>query len=249
MSGHSKWASIKHKKAATDSKRGKIFTKIIRELSIAARMGGGDPDTNPRLRKAISDSKAVNMPADNIKRAIQKGTGQLEGISYEELSYEGYGPGGVAIYLETLTDNKNRTVSELRHIFSKNGGNIGESGCVSWMFARKGYLVVEKTVASEDKLLDIILEAGAEDLKEDGDNYEIFTSPENYESVVNALQENNIETAASNLGYIPQNYVNVKGKQAHQTIRLMEELEDHDDVQNVWANFDIDEEDIAQYSE
>ena len=249
MSGHSKWASIKHKKAATDAKRGKIFTKFIRELSIAARMGGGDPDINPRLRKAISDSKAVNMPADNIKRAIQKGTGQLEGVSYEELSYEGYGPGGVAIYLETLTDNKNRTVSELRHIFSKNGGNIGESGCVAWMFTRKGYLVVEKSKASEDKLLDIILEAGAEDLKEDGSNYEIYTAPDSYESVVNALQENNIETAASNLGYIPQNYVNVKGKQANQTLRLMEELEDHDDVQNVWSNFDIDEEEIAQYSE
>ena len=249
MSGHSKWASIKHKKAATDAKRGKIFTKFIRELSIAARMGGGDPDTNPRLRKAISDSKAVNMPADNIKRAIQKGMGQLEGVNYEEMSYEGYGPGGVAIYLETLTDNKNRTVSEVRHIFTKNGGNIGESGCVAWMFTRKGYIVVEKANASEDKLLDIILEAGAEDLKEDGSNYEIFTTPDSYESVVNALQENKIETAASNLGYIPQNYVNVKGKQANQTLRLMEELEDHDDVQNVWSNFDIDEEEIAQYSE
>lgn len=249
MSGHSKWASIKHKKAATDAKRGKLFTKFIRELSIAARMGGGDPDTNPRLRKAISDSKAVNMPADNIKRAIQKGTGQLEGVSYEELSYEGYGPGGVAIYLETMTDNKNRTVSELRHIFIKNGGNIGESGCVAWMFTRKGYFVVEKSKTSEDELLDIILEAGAEDLKEDGSNYEVFSTPDSYESVVNALQENNIETAASNLGYFPQNYVKVEGKQAHQLLRLMEELEDHDDVQNVWANFDIDEEEIARYSE
>ncbi len=249
MSGHSKWASIKHKKAATDAKRGKLFTKFIRELSIAARMGGGDPDTNPRLRKAISDSKAVNMPADNIKRAIQKGTGQLEGVNYEELSYEGYGPGGVAIYVETMTDNKNRTVSELRHIFTKNGGNIGESGCVAWMFTRKGYFVVEKSKTSEDELLDIILEAGAEDLKEDGSNYEVFSAPDSYESVVNALQENNIETAASNLGYFPQNYVKVEGKQAHQLLRLMEELEDHDDVQSVWANFDIDEEEIARYSE
>ncbi len=249
MSGHSKWASIKHKKAATDAKRGKLFTKFIRELSIAARMGGGDPDINPRLRKAISDSKAVNMPADNIKRAIQKGTGQLEGVNYEELSYEGYGPGGVAIYVETMTDNKNRTVSELRHIFTKNGGNIGESGCVAWMFTRKGYFVVEKSKTSEDELLDIILEAGAEDLKEDGSNYEVFSAPDSYESVVNALQENNIETAASNLGYFPQNYVKVEGKQAHQLLRLMEELEDHDDVQNVWANFDIDEEEIARYSE
>jgi len=249
MSGHSKWASIKHKKAATDAKRGKLFTKYIRELSIAARMGGGDPDTNPRLRKAISDSKAVNMPADNIKRAIQKGSGQLEGVNYEEITYEGYGPGGVAIYLETMTDNNNRTVSELRHIFSKNGGNIGESGSVAWMFTRKGYLVVEKSKTSEDKLLDIILEAGAEDLMEDGDNYEIFTTPDKYEAVFNTLQENNIETAASNIEFIPQNYVNVKGKKAIQTLRLMEELEDHDDVQHVWSNFDIDEEEIAQYSE
>jgi len=249
MSGHSKWASIKHKKAATDAKRGKLFTKFIRELSIAARMGGGDPDTNPRLRKAISDSKAVNMPADNIKRAIQKGSGQLEGVNYEEITYEGYGPGGVAIYLETLTDNNNRTVSELRHIFSKNGGNIGESGSVAWMFTRKGYLVVEKSKASEDKLLDIILEAGADDLSEDGSNYEIFTTPDKYEAVVNTLQENDIETAASNIEYIPQNYINVKGKKAIQTLRLMEELEDHDDVQHVWSNFDIDEEEIAQYSE
>ncbi len=249
MSGHSKWASIKHKKAATDAKRGKLFTKYIRELSIAARMGGGDPDTNPRLRKAISDSKAVNMPADNIKRAIQKGSGQLEGVNYEEITYEEYGPGGVAIYLETMTDNNNRTVSELRHIFSKNGGNIGESGSVAWMFTRKGYLVVEKSKTSEDKLLDIILEAGADDLMEDGDNYEIFTTPDKYEAVVNTLQENDIETAASNIEYIPQNYINVKGKKAIQTLRLMEELEDHDDVQHVWSNFDIDEEEIAQYSE
>jgi YebC/PmpR family DNA-binding regulatory protein len=241
MSGHSKWASIKHKKAAQDAKRGKIFTKIIRELSIAARMGGGEPDTNPRLRKAIADSKAVNMPADNIKRAIMKGTGQLEGVNYEDFAYEGYGPGGVAIYVETLSDNKNRTVSELRHIFTKNSGHI-------WMFKRKGYVVVEQEKASEDELLEIILDAGAEDLKEDGSNYEIFTSPEDYEAVVNALKEHDIELAASNLGYIPQNYVKLEGKQAQQLLRLMEELEDHDDVQHVWANFDIDEEEIAKYS-
>jgi YebC/PmpR family DNA-binding regulatory protein len=248
MSGHSKWASIKHKKAAQDAKRGKIFTKVIRELAVAARMGGGDPDTNPRLRKAVSDAKGVNMPADNIKRAIMKGTGELEGITYDEISYEGYGPGGVAIFLEVLTDNKKRAVSELRHIFSKNGGNIGESGCVAWMFNRKGYLVVEKSKASEDDLLDIILEAGAEDLREDGSNYEIFTPPDKYEAVVEALEKNNIEIAASNLGQIPQNYVKLGGKQAQQLLRLMEELEDHDDVQNVWANFDIDEEEIAKYS-
>jgi YebC/PmpR family DNA-binding regulatory protein len=248
MSGHSKWASIKHKKAAQDAKRGKIFTKIIRELAVAARMAGGDPDANPRLRKAISDAKGVNMPADNIKRAIMKGTGELEGVTYDEISYEGYGPGGVAIFLEVLTDNRNRTVSDLRHVFSKNGGNIGESGCVAWMFNRKGYLVVEKSKASEDDLLDIILEAGAEDLREDGSNYEIFTPPDKYEAVVEALENSNIEIAASNLGQIPQNYVKLEGKQAQQLLRLMEELEDHDDVQNVWANFDIDEEEIAKYS-
>jgi len=248
MSGHSKWASIKHKKAAQDAKRGKAFTKIIRELSIAARMDGGDPDINPRLRKAIADAKAVNMPADNIKRAILKGTGQLEGTTYEEIHYEGYGPGGVAIYIDILTDNKNRTVSEIRHVFSRNNGNIGESGCVGWMFSRKGYIVVEKSKAKEDELLEIVLEAGAEDLREDGSNYEIFTKPEDYEAVINALKENKIDLAASNLGYIPNNYVKVEGKQAQQLLRLMEELEDHDDVQNVWANFDIDEEEIAKFS-
>jgi YebC/PmpR family DNA-binding regulatory protein len=248
MSGHSKWHSIKHKKAAQDAKRGKMFTKIIHELVVAARIGGGESDTNPRLRKAIADAKGVNMPSDNIKRAIMKGTGQLESTTYEEFSYEGYGAGGVAILVETLTDNKNRTVSEVRYIFSKNGGNMGESGCVAWMFSRKGYIVVEKAKASEDELLNLILEAGAEDLREDGSNFEIFTEPDDFEAVVNALQENNIEMAASSLGYIPQNYVKLEGKQAQQLLRLMEELEDHDDVQNVWANFDIDEEEIAKYS-
>ena len=249
MSGHSKWHSIKYKKAAQDAKRGKIFTKIIRELSVAARIGGGDPETNPRLRKAVADARAVNMPADNIKRAIMKGTGELEDIAYEEVTYEGYGPGGVAIYLEILTDNRNRTVSELRHIFSKNGGHIGESGCVAWMFNRKGYIVIEKSQASEDALLEVALEAGAEDLREDGSNYEIFTKPENYEPVVEALEKSDIEIAASNLGFIAQNYVKLEGKPAQQLLRLMEELEDHDDVQHVWANFDIDEEEIAKYSD
>ena len=248
MSGHSKWHSIKHKKAAQDAKRGKIFTKIIREIAVSARLGGGDPDANPRLRKAVADARGVNMPADNIKRAIMKGTGQLEGVSYEEIAYEGYGPGGVAIYVEVLSDNKNRTVSELRHIFTKNSGHIGESGCVAWMFKRKGYIVIEQEKASEDELLEVILDAGAEDLREDGSNYEIFTPPENFEPVVNALKEHDIELAASNLGYIPQNYVKLEGKQAQQLLKLMEELEDHDDVQNVWANFDIDEEEIAKYS-
>ncbi len=249
MSGHSKWASIKHKKAAQDAKRGKIFTKIIRELSVAARIGGGDPDANPRLRKAVAEAKSVNMPADNIKRAIMKGTGQLEGTTYEEGTYEGYGPGGVAIFVEVLTDNKNRTVSELRHIFSKNGGNIAESGCVAWMFKRKGYIVVDKSQASEDKLLEIILEAGAEDLQEDGSNYEIFTAPDTYEDVVDALENQKIQIDAKNLSQIPQNYVKLTGKPAQQLLRLMDELEDHDDVQNVWANFDIDEEEIANFSD
>ncbi len=248
MSGHSKWHSIKHKKAAMDAKKGKIFTKIIREISVAARIGGGDPEANPRLRKAIADAKAVNMPSDNIKRAIMKGTGQLEGSTYEEVAYEGYGPGGVAIYVEALSDNRNRTVSELRHIFSKNGGHLGETGCVSWMFKRKGYIVVEKSKAQEDELLNIALEAGAEDLREDGSNYEILTPLDKYESVLSALKQHNVEIAANNIGFIPQNYVKLQGKQAQQLLRLMEELEDHDDVQNVWANFDIEEEEITTYS-
>ena len=247
MSGHSKWHSIKHKKAAVDAKRGKIFTKIIRELAIAARMGGGDPEANPRLRKAVSDARAVNMPSDNIKRAILKGTGQLEGTNYEEVSYEGYGAGGVAIFVEAVTDNKNRTVSELRHIFTKNGGNIGESGCVSWMFNRKGYIVVDKSQASDEKLLEIIMDADAEDLRDDGENFEIITAPENLDNVVKALQDNNIEMTTSKLAYLPQNYVKLEGKQSQQLLRLMEELEDHDDVQNVWANFDINEEEIEAF--
>jgi YebC/PmpR family DNA-binding regulatory protein len=248
MSGHSKWHSIKHKKAAVDAKRGKLFTKLIRELSVAARAGGGDPDINPRLRKAVTDARAVNMPADNIKRAILKGTGQLEGSAYEEVNYEGYGPGGVAIFVEALSDNKNRTISELRHIFTKNGGRIGESGCVAWMFKRKGYLVIDKSKAGEDQLLDIALASGAEDLQDDGSNWEVFTPPENYESVVEALKQNSIEIDTSNLGYIPQTYVKLEGKPAQQLLRLMEELEDHDDVQHVWANFDISEEEIASFS-
>jgi YebC/PmpR family DNA-binding regulatory protein len=248
MSGHSKWHSIKHKKAAADAKRGKLFTKIIRELSVAARAGGGDPDANPRLRKAVADARAVNMPADNIKRAIMKGTGQLEGSSFEEVAYEGYGAGGVAIYVEALSDNKNRTVSELRHIFTKNGGRIGESGCVSWMFKRKGYIVVDKSKAAEDTLLDIVLASGAEDVRDDGSNWEIITPPDTYDPVVEALKKNNIDIDTSNLGYIPQNYVRLEGKPAQQLLRLMEELEDHEDVQNVWANFDIPEEEIAAYS-
>ncbi|MFQ6082047.1 MAG: YebC/PmpR family DNA-binding transcriptional regulator [Candidatus Aminicenantia bacterium] len=248
MSGHSKWHSIKHKKAAQDAKKGKIFTKIIREISVAARLGGGDPNANSRLRKAIAEAKNVNMPAENIKRAIMKGTGELEGTQYEEVFYEGYGPGGVAIYVEAMTDNKNRTVAELRHIFSKYGGHLGEPGCVSWMFTRKGYIVVEKNNISEETILEIILESGAEDMRDDGSNWEIFTSPENFEPVVGALGKNNINISTSSLAYVPQNYIKLQGKQAQQLLKLMEILEDHDDVQNVWANFDIDEEEISRFS-
>ena len=248
MSGHSKWASIKHKKAATDSKRGKIFTKIIRELTMAAR-GGGDPDSNARLRKAINDAKAVNMPADNIKRAVMKGTGQLEGSQIEEIIYEGYGPGGVAIYITTLSDNKNRTVSEIRHIFTKNGGRIGEQGCVAYRFKRQGYIDIEKAKASEEKLMDVALNAGAEDIKDDGSGWEIITSPEKYESVLEAVKAAGIEVTEANLGYVPQDYTKLEGKQAQQTLKLIEELEDHDDVQTVSANFDIDEEEIAKFGQ
>jgi YebC/PmpR family DNA-binding regulatory protein len=249
MSGHSKWASIKHKKAATDSKRGKIFTRLIREISMAARAGGGDPDKNASLRKAMNDARAANMPADNVKRAILKGTGQLEGAAFEEVSYEGFGPGGVAIYLHAVTDNKNRTVSELRHIFQKNAGRIGEHGSVAWMFKRMGYIDVEKAKASEDILMDVALSAGADDLKDDGSSFEIITTPEKYDVVLEAIKKAEIEVSASEVGFLPQNYVKVEGKEAQQVLRLVEELEDHDDVQSVSANFDISEEEIASFSQ
>jgi YebC/PmpR family DNA-binding regulatory protein len=241
MSGHSKWHSIKHKKAATDSKRGRIFTRLIKEMTAAARNGGGDPDSNPRLRLAIATAKANNMPADNIKRAIMRGTGELPGVSYEDVNYEGYGPGGVAIYVHVLTDNKNRTVAEIRHILSKNGGNLGETGCVGWMFARKGYLVVEKSAVGEDKLMDVVIGAGADDMREDGENFEIFTSPESFDTVKSSLEKEGIPLAAAEVSMVPQNYVKLEGKNAQTMLKLMEALEDHEDVQNVWANFDIDE--------
>ena len=247
MSGHSKWASIKHKKGAADAKRGKIFTKIIREISVAARAGGGDPDKNPRLRGAIQTAKNANMPADNVKRAIQKGTGQLEGAQYEEVIYEGYGPGGVAIYITGLSDNKNRTVSEIRHIFSKNGGQIGTQGCVAFRFKRGGYIDIDKDNVAEDKLMDLALSAGAEDIKDDGDTFEVITTADKYESILEALKAAGIEIADSNVGYIPQDTTKVEGKPALQALRLVEELEDHDDVQTVAANFDISAEDLAAY--
>lgn len=248
MSGHSKWASIKHKKAATDAKRGKVFTKIIRELSMAAR-DGGDTESNARLRKAILDAKAVNMPADNIKRAIMKGTGQLEGSTIEEIIYEGYGPGGVALYITALSDNKNRTVSEVRHIFAKNGGRIGEQGCVAYRFKRQGYIAIEKSKATEEQLMEIALTAGAEDVKDDVANWEIVTTPDAYEKVLEAVKGAGIEIVDSNVGYIPQDYTRVEGKQAEQNLKLVEELEDHDDVQTVAANFDIDEKEIERLSQ
>jgi YebC/PmpR family DNA-binding regulatory protein len=246
MSGHSKWHSIKHKKAATDSKRGRIFTRLIKEMTAAARNGGGDTDANPRLRLAVATAKASNMPAENIKRAIMRGTGELPGISYEDVNYEAYGPGGVAIFMRGLTDNKNRTVAELRHILSKNGGNLGETGCVGWMFDRKGYFVVEKAAADEEKLLELALGAGADDMREDGSNFEILTAPENFEAVRAALESAHIPTAAAEISMIPQNFVKLEGKSAQTMLNLMEALEDHEDIQNVWANFDIDETEINE---
>lgn len=249
MSGHSKWATIKHKKGALDAKRGKAFTKIIKEITVAARMGGGDPDANPRLRTAIAAAKAENMPADNIKRAVQKGTGELPGTTYEESVYEGYGPGGVAIMLEVATDNKNRTISEIRHILGKHGGNLGENGCVGWMFSKKGYIVVEKEKVDEEKLLNLVMEAGAEDLTGDGSNWEIFTKPAEFQPIVDRLEAEKITPALAEVSMIPQNYIKLTGKGAQQMLRLSEELEDHDDVQHVYANFDIEESELHALAE
>jgi YebC/PmpR family DNA-binding regulatory protein len=239
MSGHSKWATIKHKKGAADARRGKVFTKLIKEITVAARIGGGDVDANPRLRTAVNAAKAENMPADNIKRAIQKGTGELPGSVYEEAVYEAYGPGGVAMMVEVATDNKNRTTSEIRHIFGTHGGTFGAS--VGWMFSKRGYVVVEKDKAGEDALLELVTDAGADDMKDDGSNWEIFSSPENFHRVLDRLKSAQITPAAAEVSMVPQNYVKLTGKQAEQMLRLMEELEDHEDVQHVYANFDIEE--------
>ncbi|MFN8007846.1 MAG: YebC/PmpR family DNA-binding transcriptional regulator [Terriglobia bacterium] len=241
MSGHSKWHSIKHKKGAADAKRGKIFTSIIKEITVAARLGGGDPDGNPRLRTIIDKAKGVNMPAENIKRAIQKGTGELPGQAYEDAIYEGYGPSGVAVLVEAVTDNRNRTVSEIRHIFGKHGGNLGQTGSVSHLFHKKGLIVVEKSKASEEDLMTIVLDAGAEDLKDAGDSFEILTSPKDFDAVVNALKANNTEMLSAELSMIPAVSMRLEGKAAQQVLKLMEALEDHEDVQKVFANFDIDE--------
>lgn len=240
MSGHSKWAGIKHKKAIIDAKKGKMFSKFIKEITVAAKGGGGDPDKNPRLRTAIDSAKAINMPGDNIKKAIQRGTGELPGVSYEEMSYEGYGPGGVAVMVDTLTDNKNRITSEVRNVFSRRGGNLGETGCVGWMFNKKGYITVEKSRINEDRLMEIVLEAGAEDIEaEDEEIYEIVTPPENYEKVKKALADNKVEISSSEITNIPSTYIKLEGKQAEQMLALMNSLEDLEDVQNVYANFDI----------
>jgi YebC/PmpR family DNA-binding regulatory protein len=242
MSGHSKWATIKHKKGALDAKRGKIFTRLIKEISIAAKNGGGDPDSNPRLRGAILAAKAENMPADNIKRAIQRGTGELPGATYEEFTLEGYGPGGVAILLDINTDNRNRTVSEIRHVFGKNGGNMASAGAVAYMFHKKGDIIIPKSAAKADDLMNIIIEANGEDEPiDDGDNWEILTAASAYEDMVDALKKAGIEPSSSSVSMIPDTYIKLEGQQASTMIRLMEALEEHDDVQNVHANFDIDQ--------
>jgi YebC/PmpR family DNA-binding regulatory protein len=245
MSGHSKWATIKHKKAALDAKRGKLFTRIIKEISIAAR-AGGDPDANPRLRTAITAAKGVSMPADNITRAIKRGTGELEGMQIEEVMFEGYGPGGAAVLVLCATDNRNRTVSEIRHAFSKHGGNLGEQNSVGWMFERKSHIVIEKELATEEQLMNIALEAGADDLRDDGDSWSVLSAPENHEPVLTAIQTAKIATVSSEIAMVPKNLVKLEGKNAAGMLRLHEALEDHEDTQNVWSNFDIDEDEMAK---
>ena len=240
MSGHSKWATIKHKKGALDAKRGKIFTRLIKEITIAAKNGGGDVDKNPRLRKAVSDAKAENMPADNIKRAIQRGTGELPGVQYEEFTLEGYGPGGAAVLVDLSTDNRNRTVSEIRHAFSKNGGNMAEAGAVAWMFHKKGDIMVAKSAAKEDDLMSLVLENGGEDLRDDGESWEVLTDPHAFEAVVEAIKKAGITPDSAEIAMVPQNYVKLEGQAASTMVRLLEALDDQDDVQHVWSNFDMD---------
>jgi YebC/PmpR family DNA-binding regulatory protein len=248
MSGHSKWSTIKHKKAAKDARRGKLFTKLIKEITIAARMGGGDINANPRLRTAVATARANSMPADNIERAIKKGTGELEGVSYEEVQYEGYGPGGVAILAHVLTDNKNRTVSELRHLFAKHGGNLGETGCVAWMFAKKGLITIESSRVDEDRLVGVALDIGAEDVRADEGVFEVVTQPEDFEKVKERLEREKIAMASAQVTMVPKNTVTVDGKHVESILKLTEELEDHDDVQSVSANFDIPSEYLEKAS-
>ena len=249
MSGHSKWSTIKHKKGKEDARRGKIFTKLIKEITIAARMGGGDPNGNPRLRSAILAAKAENMPKENIERAIKKGTGELPGVSYEEATFEGYGPGGVAVLVEILSDNRKRTVADIRHIFSKNAGNLGEAGCVSWMFDKKGLIVFEKDKVEEEKLMDLALEAGAQDVQETDKEYEVITEPADFESVKKQLLEKaKLIPTYAEISMLPQSTVRLTGKEAQQMLRLMESLEDSEDVQHVYANFDIPDEEMEKVS-
>ena len=241
MSGHSKWHSIKHKKAAVDAKRGKAFSRVIKEITIAAKLGGGDPDGNSRLRTAIQNAKSVNMPQDNITRAIKKGTGELPGVSYDEVTYEGYGPGGVAIMVEIMTDNKNRSVAEIRHIFSKHNGNLGETGCVAWMFQKKGLIILPVEGVNEDKLMEVVLEAGGDDINRETDNFEVTTEPDVLETVKDAIEKAGLPISEASVTMIPQSTIKLEGKQAVSMLKMMEALEDHEDVQNVYANFDIDE--------
>ncbi len=248
MSGHSKWATIKRKKASIDAKRGKVFTQIIKEITIAAKSGGGDPNGNPRLRLAVDKAKANNMPADNIKRAIMKGTGELPGVNYEEFTYEAYGPAGVAMLIDSVTDNKNRTVSELRHLLDRNGGKLATAGSVAWSFHKKGIIQISKSDYSEEEILNIILEAGADDLKIEDEVFEIKTTPENFEPVKKALETNNVKIDSVELQMIPENLVKVEGKEAEQVLKLVEALEEHEDVQNVFPNFDIDDKFLTEYN-
>jgi YebC/PmpR family DNA-binding regulatory protein len=244
MSGHSKWHTIKHKKGAADAKRGKIFTRIIKEIAVAARAGGGDPDSNPRLRTIIAEAKSVNMPAENIKRAIRRGTGEEPGVSYDEVMYEGYGPGGAALIIETLTDNRNRTVGEVRHLLTKHGGKLGEPNSVARLFDKKGYIVVAKAKAAEDTLMGAALDAGADDMRDDGDSWEILSAPDHYQAVLEAVKRLGVEPDASEIAMLPQNYVKLEGKEAQQMIRLIDALDEHDDVKHVWSNSDIEEKEI-----
>jgi YebC/PmpR family DNA-binding regulatory protein len=246
MSGHNKWASIKHKKGANDAKRGKIFTKLIKEITVAARMGGGDPNGNPRLRAAILAARAENMPKENIERGIKKGTGELEGVSYDESIYEGYGPGGAAVLVESLSDNKNRSVAEIRHIFSKNGGSLGTNGCVAWMFKKKGYIAIERQAVDEEKLMEKALEAGAEDVREDETTFEVITAPEDFEAVKAAIDALQVPYISSEVTMLPQNTTSLAGKEADQMVKLMDMLEDCDDVQKVYTNADIPEELVSR---
>ena len=246
MSGHSKWHTIKHKKGALDAKRGKIFTKLIKEITIAARGGGGDVNGNARLRKVVSDAKASNMPNDTIDKAIKRGTGELEGVSYDEITYEGYGPGGVAVMIHTTTDNRNRTVSEIRHILSKNGGNLGETNSVAWMFNRKGQIIVDATTKGEDEMMEIALEAGAEDMINDGDSYEILTAPEDFLAVVEAIKAKGVQPLSSEVAMIPHNTIKLEGSAANQMLKLYDALDDNEDVQSIFSNFEMDDAAMGQ---